>query len=79
MKLWMDRAMISRMSEKILATILLILALLFTASAVYYMKSQYDLAQLQKRFADLARQGTQEGMQSTGTGAGAPRSLMSQK
>ena len=71
--------MLRKMSEKLLASILLILAFLFTASAVYYMKSEYELAQLQKRFADLARKGTQEGMQPTGSVTGAPQSLMSQK
>ena len=78
MKLYIVRAILYGMTEKLLAAILLILALLFTASAVYYMKSQYELAQLQKRFADLARKGTQEAIQPAGSVTGAPQSLMSQ-
>ena len=53
------RDMLHPMSAKVIATILLMLALLVTVSAVYYMKSQYDLASLQQRIADLARKGSQ--------------------
>jgi hypothetical protein len=55
--------MLHPMSAKAIATILLMLALLVTASALYYMKSQYKRAVLQQRIAELARIGSQAGKQ----------------
>jgi Ni,Fe-hydrogenase I cytochrome b subunit len=65
--------MLHPMSAKVIATILLILALLVTASALYYMKSQYKLAALQQRIAELAHKGSQEGKQTILPVTGTPR------